>query len=62
MRKILIIAIFVAFAGNLMAETEAKDTSKVKTGWNFGILPSVAYDADLGFQFGALSNRYYYGD
>lgn len=62
MRKILIIAIIVAFAGNLMAETETKDTSKVKTGWNFGILPSVAYDADLGFQFGALSNIYYYGD
>lgn len=34
----------------------------VKTGWNFGILPSVAYDADLGFQGGLLSNVFYYGD
>ncbi len=39
-----------------------KDTTGVKKGWNFGILPSVAFDADLGFQFGALSNIFYYGD
>ena len=35
---------------------------KIKTGWNFGILPSVAYDADLGFQGGLLTNVYFYGD
>ena len=34
----------------------------IKTGWNFGVLPSVAFDADLGFQGGALTNIYYYGD
>ena len=36
--------------------------SNVKTGWTFGVLPSVAYDADLGFQYGALTNIYFYGD
>ena len=35
---------------------------KIKTGWNFGALPSVAFDVDLGFQGGALANIYYYGD
>lgn len=35
---------------------------KIKTGWNFGILPSVAYDADYGFQGGLLTNVYFYGD
>ena len=35
---------------------------KIKTGWNFGILPSIAYDADYGFQGGVLTNVYYYGD
>lgn len=35
---------------------------KIKTGWNFGVLPSVAYDADYGFQGGLLGNVYYYGD
>ena len=36
--------------------------SDTKTGWTFGVLPSVAYDADLGFQYGALTNLYYFGD
>ena len=35
---------------------------KIKTGWNFGVLPSVAFDADLGFQGGLLTNVYFYGD
>lgn len=34
----------------------------IKTGWNFGILPSVAYDADYGFQGGIVTNVYDYGD
>lgn len=33
--------------------------NKIKTGWNFGILPSVAYDADYGFQGGILTNIYF---
>jgi hypothetical protein len=34
----------------------------VKTGWNFGALPSISFDTDLGFQYGALVNLYHYGD
>ena len=42
---------------------QAQETDKhVRTGWNFGVLPSVAFDADLGFQYGALTNIYYFGD
>jgi hypothetical protein len=33
-----------------------------KTGWNFGALPTVTFDTDLGFQYGALVNLYNYGD
>lgn len=39
-----------------------KDTTGVRKGWTFGALPSVSFDADLGFQFGALANIYYFGD
>ena len=39
-----------------------KNPDGVRTGWTFGILPSVAFDADLGFQYGVLSNVYYFGD
>lgn len=34
----------------------------IKTGVNFGPLPVVAFDADRGFQFGALLNMYIFGD
>lgn len=41
------------------SETNVK---KIKTGWNFGLLPVVAYNSDLGFQYGLLTNVYNYGD
>ena len=34
----------------------------IKTGINLGPLPVVAYDADRGFQFGALMNIYDFGN
>ena len=34
----------------------------IKTGINLGPLPVVAFDADRGFQFGALMNLYDFGD
>ena len=34
----------------------------IKTGVNLGPLPVVAFDADRGFQFGALLNLYNFGD
>lgn len=41
----------------------AQDTTRhIRQGWTFGVLPSVAYDADLGLQYGALTNIYYFGD
>lgn len=36
--------------------------NKIKKGWNLGVLPSIAFDADKGFQYGALINLYDYGD
>ena len=44
------------------AQEEAKSKEIVKTGLNFGPLPAVAFDADKGFQLGALLNIYNYGD
>ena len=34
----------------------------IKTGINFGPLPVVAFDADRGFQYGALLNLYNFDD
>ncbi len=34
----------------------------IKTGYNYGPLPAIAFDADKGFQLGALLNIYDFGD
>ncbi len=41
---------------------EKSDSIKVKTGWNFGALPTITFDTDQGFQYGAAVNFYNYGD
>jgi len=41
---------------------DSSKKEKPKTGYNFGALPAIAYDSDLGFKYGALANFYDYGD
>ncbi len=67
MKKLAIILLamlpFVAVAQEAQENTPAADRpANVKTGWNFGPLPAVGYNSDLGFQLGALCDIYYYGD
>lgn len=45
-----------------MVSIYAQDNENVRTGWTFGALPSISYDTDLGFQYGALTNIYYFGN
>lgn len=45
----------------LFAQTEEKE-ELIKENWNFGALPTITFDTDLGFQYGALVNLYDYGD
>jgi len=56
-----VIIIPIAEAQKKEKETKTK-TEKIKDGWNFGALPVVSYNSDLGFQYGALVNLYDYGD
>lgn len=58
----LLLTVPAAWAKKEKAQEVDSLGRKIKTGWNFGVLPSVAYDADCGFQGGALGNVYYYGD
>jgi hypothetical protein len=39
-----------------------KQAELIKKNWNFGALPAITFDTDLGFQYGALVNLYDYGD
>ena len=36
--------------------------SESVSGWNIGPLPCVSYNSDLGFQYGACADIFYYGD
>jgi len=58
MKKFLFVTIvFFSFSAALMAqETQNEPVKKIKKGWNLGLLPSIAFDADLGFQYGVLTN------
>ena len=53
--------LFFALTG-LMAQEEASKKEVTKDGWNFGALPTITFDTDLGFQYGALVDLYHYGD
>lgn len=46
---------------SLFAQTD-KPEGKIKNGWNFGALPTITFDSDLGFQYGGLINLFDYGN
>ena len=47
---------------NGVEQDSSAEKEIIKTGYNFGPLPAVAFDADKGFQLGALLNIYDFGD
>lgn len=56
MRKKIFLALLLA------ASLTAGAEEKVKTGWNFGVLPAVSFNSDLGLQYGVTADIYNYGD
>lgn len=55
----------VLFLATLVLTTHfsfSQENEKIKTGWNLGALPTITFDTDLGFQYGALVNIFNYGD
>ena len=57
MKRILFLFAFLTVC--LLSEAQE---SLTKQGWNFGALPTITFDTDLGFQYGGLINLYQYGD
>lgn len=62
MKKQSLFALFVCLFFAVSAQTEKEKTEIVKENWNFGALPTITFDTDMGFQYGALINLYDYGD
>lgn len=42
--------------------TKTKNDEKIKEGFNFGGLPVLGYNTDIGFQYGLIFNVFNYGD
>ncbi|MCK3685262.1 BamA/TamA family outer membrane protein [Maribellus sp. YY47] len=57
MKKVLFLLISVLAFSGAFSQDEL-----TKTGWNFGALPTITFDSDLGFQYGGLINLFHYGD
>jgi len=68
MKKFVLFIAALSMAFSLFAQADSAKvaaTSKkdiIKTGWNLGPLPAIAYDADKGFQLGAIIQLFNYGD
>jgi outer membrane protein assembly factor BamA len=56
MKKVLSVILISMLVLSLSAQEK-----KIKTGWNFGVLPTITFDTDLGFQYGGLIDLYQYG-
>ncbi len=65
MRPFQLIAWIFLIPSILFAQTEDESSTlpdEVKTGSSIGLLPVVAFDADLGFQYGVMANLFLFGD
>ena len=60
MKKILLSALAVIISVSLLGQEQKNEI--VKKGINLGPLPAIAFDADKGFQLGALLNIFDFGD
>ncbi len=62
MKKNLFILLALFLQLSLLNVQAQTDSAEVKTGFTFGVLPAIAYDTDVGFRYGALTNLYWFGD
>ncbi len=61
MRKLRLVVLCILVWLTTFSQIDKKE-QLIKEGWNFGALPAVTFDTDLGFQYGAFVNLYHYGD
>ncbi|MDY0077947.1 MAG: BamA/TamA family outer membrane protein [Bacteroidales bacterium] len=59
---VLLLFLFSASLNAQQDSTAVKKNTLIKDGWNFGVLPAVSFNTDLGFQYGGLVNLFHYGD
>ena len=61
MKKHLLFAFALLLSVSAFSQEQEKKEI-IKTGWNFGPLPVLGFDSDLGFQYGACVDIFNFGD
>ena len=63
-KSLLLLLTALLLVSFLYAQDKTNDqkSEQAKTGLNIGAIPVIAFDSDLGLQYGALANLYLYGD
>jgi hypothetical protein len=60
---IFVMSVFILLQyGARAQDKKEKKEGKTPTGFSFGALPTISFDADMGFQYGGLVSVYDYGD
>lgn len=66
MKRFVVTLLIVLLALGASAQKKEKTYNEkgeiIKTGWNFGPLPVVGYNSDMGFQYGVCLDVFNYGD
>lgn len=66
MKRFVVTLLIVLLALGASAQKKEKTYNDkgeiIKTGWNFGPLPVVGYNSDMGFQYGVCLDVFNYGD
>ena len=66
MKRFTITLLIVLLAFSASAQKKEKKYNEkgeiIKQGWNFGPLPVVGFNSDMGFQYGACLDIFNYGD
>ncbi|MBN1999477.1 BamA/TamA family outer membrane protein [candidate division KSB1 bacterium] len=58
MKQIVINLCLLAFVSSAFSQQD----QNIKKGWSVGVLPVVAFNSDLGFEYGAVLNLFDFGD
>ena len=64
-QSLIFVCLILLGISNILIAQETKvksDSIRIKTGWNFGAIPTITFDTDQGFQYGAAVNFYNFGD
>jgi outer membrane protein assembly factor BamA len=64
MKQIYLFFLFIVSINGVIHAQDSTSVSnkKIKKGLSFGVLPTITYNSDLGFQYGGLVDLYNYGE